>query len=40
MLVKYRAVLFDFDLTLIDASPAILACYKHTLTKIGLYAPG
>ena len=39
MLVKYRAVLFDFDLTLIDASPAILACYKHTLTKMGCTPP-
>ena len=37
--MKYRAVLFDFDLTLIDASPAILACYKHTLTKMGCTPP-
>lgn len=37
--MNYRAVLFDFDLTLIDASPAILACYKHTLTKMGCVPP-
>ncbi len=37
--MKYRAVVFDFDLTLADSSKAIIACYKHTLGRFGYKIP-
>jgi len=36
--MQYQAVVFDFDLTLADASPAIFACSNHALTQMG-FAP-
>lgn len=36
---KYKYCIFDFDLTLVDSSRAILKCYKHTLEKFGLEIP-
>lgn len=36
---KYKFCIFDFDLTLVDSSKAILTCYKHTLAKFGLPIP-
>ncbi|MBR6872128.1 MAG: HAD family hydrolase [Ruminococcus sp.] len=37
--MRYKAVVFDFDLTLADSSKAIIECYKHTLTKFGYPVP-
>ena len=37
--MRYKAVIFDFDLTLADSSSAIIECYKHTLTKFGYPVP-
>ena len=34
--MSYRAVLFDFDFTLADASQAILAGFRHALEQMGL----
>ena len=36
---KYKFCVFDFDLTLVDSSKAILTCYKHTLAKFGQAIP-
>ena len=36
--MRYKAVVFDFDLTLADSSGAIIQCYKHTLSHFG-YPP-
>lgn len=36
---KYKAVVFDFDLTLADSSKGILICFKHTLSKFGFPIP-
>ena len=37
--MKYRAVCFDFDYTLADATDAIVAGYTHGLTRLGWPAP-
>ncbi len=37
--MKYKACIFDFDLTLADSSPGILICFKHTLEKFGCPIP-
>lgn len=37
--MQYRAVLFDFDFTLADASEAILAGFQHGFSTMGLPAP-
>lgn len=37
--MKYKAVVFDFDLTLADSSAAIIECYKYTLEKFGYDIP-
>lgn len=34
-MAKYKAYIFDFDLTLADSSKAILECFRHTLGKFG-----
>lgn len=36
---KYKAYIFDFDLTLADSSKGILICFKHTLAKFGYKIP-
>ena len=36
---KYKAYIFDFDLTLADSSKGILICFKHTLSKFGYFVP-
>lgn len=38
-MAKYKAYVFDFDLTLADSSKAILACFKHTLSEFGYSIP-
>ncbi|MBQ9375369.1 MAG: HAD family hydrolase [Ruminococcus sp.] len=38
-MAKYKAYIFDFDLTLADSSKAILTCFKHTLTEFGYPIP-
>jgi len=37
--MKYKAVVFDFDLTLADSTGPIITCYKHTLEKFGYKIP-
>lgn len=37
--MKYKAVVFDFDLTLADSTDPIIACYKYTLKKFGYKVP-
>lgn len=37
--MRYRAVVFDFDLTLADSSAAIIECFKHTLAHFGYPVP-
>lgn len=37
--MKYRALVFDFDLTLADSSKGILICFKHVLEKFGYEIP-
>lgn len=37
--MKYKACIFDFDLTLADSSKGILICFKHTLEKFGYPIP-
>ncbi|MEG2542099.1 MAG: HAD hydrolase-like protein [Christensenellaceae bacterium] len=37
--MKYKAVLFDFDGTLIDSSPGILDCAKQTIIEMGAFMP-
>ena len=37
--MRYKAVIFDFDLTLADSSSAIIECYKHTLGRFGYPVP-
>ena len=37
--MRYKAVVFDFDLTLADSSAAIIECYKHTLSVFGYPVP-
>jgi phosphoglycolate phosphatase len=34
--LKWRAILFDFDYTLADSSPGIIACANYALTRLGL----
>lgn len=36
---KYKAYIFDFDLTLVDSSGAILKCFQHTLREFGYPLP-
>lgn len=36
---KYKAYIFDFDLTLADSSKGILMCFKHTLSEFGYFVP-
>lgn len=36
---KYKAYVFDFDLTLADSSKGILICFKHTLAEFGYPIP-
>ncbi len=36
---KYKAVIFDFDLTLADSSKGILICFRHTLEHFGYTVP-
>jgi len=38
-MAKYKAYVFDFDLTLADSSEAILMCFKHTLAEFGYPIP-
>lgn len=33
---KWRAILFDFDYTLVDSSPGIIACANYALAQLGL----
>lgn len=33
---KYRAVIFDFDYTLVDATKGIVACYNGAFSELGL----
>lgn len=37
--MKYKACIFDFDLTLADSSKGILICFKHTLNAFGYHVP-
>lgn len=37
--MRYKAVVFDFDLTLADSSGAIIECYKHTISEFGYALP-
>ncbi|MCD8096098.1 MAG: HAD-IA family hydrolase [Ruminococcus sp.] len=37
--MKYKACIFDFDLTLADSSKGILICFKHTLNRFGYKIP-
>lgn len=37
--MKYRACIFDFDLTLADSTQGILICFRHTLAKFGYEVP-
>ena len=37
--MTYKAVIFDFDLTLADSSKGILICFKHTLDAFGYAVP-
>ncbi|MBR4554610.1 MAG: HAD-IA family hydrolase [Ruminococcus sp.] len=37
--MRYKAVIFDFDLTLADSSSAIITCYKHTFSQLGYPVP-
>lgn len=37
--MKYKALIFDFDLTLADSSKGILICFKHVLEKFGYEIP-
>ncbi len=37
--MKYKALIFDFDLTLADSSKGILICFKHVLEKFGYAIP-
>ncbi len=36
---KYSAYIFDFDLTLVNSSGAILKCFQHTLKEFGYPLP-
>lgn len=36
---NYKAVIFDFDLTLADSSQGILICFQHTLREFGYPVP-
>ena len=36
---KYKACIFDFDLTLADSSKGILICFRHTLENFGYPVP-
>ena len=36
---RYKAFIFDFDLTLADSSKGILICFKHTLDAFGYSIP-
>ncbi|SDA21045.1 phosphoglycolate phosphatase [Ruminococcus sp. YE71] len=36
---KYKACIFDFDLTLADSSKGILICFRHTLEQFGYPVP-
>lgn len=38
-MLKYKAYIFDFDLTLADSSKGILECFKHTLAHFGYEIP-
>lgn len=38
--MRYKCVIFDFDLTLADSSVGIIECYKHTLSMFGYPVPG
>lgn len=35
----YTTFIFDFDLTLVDSSEAILTCFRHTLSEFGCTVP-
>ena len=37
--MSYKAVIFDFDLTLADSSEGILRCFRHTLDAFGYTVP-
>lgn len=37
--MKYKGVIFDFDLTLADSTKGILICYKETLKHFGFSVP-
>ncbi len=37
--MRYKACIFDFDLTLADSSKGILICFKHTLKSFGYNIP-
>lgn len=36
---EYTTFVFDFDLTLVDSSSAILTCFRHTLAEFGCIIP-
>ncbi|MBQ8965362.1 HAD-IA family hydrolase [Ruminococcus sp.] len=38
-MARYKAYIFDFDLTLADSSGGILECFKHTLKHYGCPVP-
>lgn len=37
--MQYKAVIFDFDLTLVDSSKGIIICFLHTLNEFGYPKP-
>jgi phosphoglycolate phosphatase len=37
--IEVRAVVFDFDLTLADSSPAFDACHRHAAARLGIEPP-
>jgi phosphoglycolate phosphatase len=37
--MRFRAVLFDFDLTLADSTKAVVACFTYSLETLGLPKP-
>ena len=36
---RYKAYIFDFDLTLVDSTKPIVACFKHILKSFGYDIP-
>jgi phosphoglycolate phosphatase len=36
---KFDAILFDLDGTIIDSSPGVISCFRHTLQVLGIKEP-